>query len=71
MIAVQEWSSGYNYSDFVGMLQTSLGWIPSAGYQPANTSIPGRKFPLLIGELGAFVSSPNVSFPFHTHNSLL
>lgn len=57
---MQEWSSGYNYSDFSGMIQSSLGWI-SSGYQPANVSVPKRSFPLLIGELGAFISSHNVS----------
>ena len=66
--AMQEWSSGYNYSDYSTMLQSSLGWISTAGYQPANANVSARSFPLFIGELGAFVSSHNVSIAFPSHN---
>ena len=65
MGGLQGWETGYNLSSYYSMLQSSFGWIASAGYTPPGSSA-ATQFPVIVGEFGAQLYLNSVSFAHQT-----
>jgi hypothetical protein len=58
VMPLQKWASGYAAPDYVTMLQLSFGWATSVGYPYVGTT--NATFPIVVTELEALLSSPEV-----------